>query len=184
MRILTSETKDQTRRTFLEISKDKLILSLEKDNGWHEVINMFDSSKEVRLYFDIDSYKNKDAALVKLETLTALNKRFSTTDDDWAICFSPSTEKVSYHILSKKYKCSLSSLRIIAEELKLDWIDKSVYWYDRNEQVDQGYFRLPNQSKTSINKIGLPLIIQQGSISDFLVTDIENLISLPVIANV
>jgi len=179
MRILISETKDQKKRDFLDISKPELVFALEKDNGWHEVIDMFDSENEVRLYFDIDSYKILDPLIVKNETLTVLNRVFLTNNADWAICSANTSEKVSYHIMSRKYKCSLKILRKIVHDLNIEWIDKSVYWYDRNERMDQGYMRFPNQSKTSINKIGAPLTIEQGSISDFFITDTENLTLFP-----
>ena len=146
---------------------------MENDNGWHEVIDMFNSENEVRLYFDIDSYKILDPEIVKTETLAVLNSVFSTNNDDWAICSAHSKEKVSYHILSRKYKTSLKDLRDIVNDLNIDWIDKSVYWYDRNERTDQGYMRFPNQSKTSINKIGGPLTIEQGSMNDFFITDTD-----------
>ena len=59
---------------------------------------------------------------------------------------------------------------------EFDAIDTSVYWFDMNDHHDNGSFRLPNQSKNSINKPGPPLKVETGDLRDFLVTDVEGLI--------
>lgn len=168
MKILTGETLDKTSRTFIELPIQDVVLGLGEDNGWFEVIDMFDPDSELRMYFDIDTCKH-DKDDVKRKTLDTLNMRLETTDSDWAICQGHRDNRVSYHILSRKYKCSLRALREFVFALDLPWIDKSVYWYDHKEQTDENYFRLPNQSKTSINKTGGPMLIEQGNTEDFLI---------------
>jgi hypothetical protein len=174
MRILTSETIDKSSRTFIELPIDKVIEGLEEDNGWIEVIDMFDPDSEVRIYFDIDTCKH-DKDFVKRSTLDALNMRLSTVDSDWAVCQGHREERVSYHILSRKYKLSLRDLREFCILLDLPWVDKSVYWYDWREPTDVNYFRLPNQSKKAINKEGGPLLIEEGLYEDFLICYTEKL---------
>jgi len=174
MKILTSESLDKSSRTFIEISYAELVKELEEDHGWHETIDMFNPDREVRIFFDVDTY-NKDKDDIRRKTLDVLNLKFNTIDSDWAICNGHNNGKISYHILSKKYKCKLSELRTYVRGLDLNWLDYTVYWYDRNEPEDQSYFRLPNQSKSSINRVGAPLVIEQGSIPDFFVGATEGL---------
>jgi len=176
MKILTSESADKSTRTFIELPIQDVVSGMNTDNGWFEVIDMFDPESEIRIYFDIDTCKH-DKEYVKRTTLDSLNMRLGTVDSDWAICQGHRDNRVSYHILSKKYKCSLRALRDFGLALDLPWIDKSVYWYDHTEQTDINYFRLPNQSKTSINKPGGPMLIEQGSNEDFLIMNTEFLVS-------
>jgi len=77
--------------------------------------------------------------------------------------------------MSKKYKISLNNLRMIANDMKCKYIDTSAYWFSMGYHCDEGSLRLPNQSKTSINKEGPPMKIVQGSIEDFFVSAVENL---------
>lgn len=176
MKILTGESLDKSTRTFINLPIQDVVNGLTTDNGWFEVIDMFDPDSELRMYFDIDTCKH-DKDDVKRKTLDSLNMRLGTVDSDWAICQGHRDNRVSYHILSKKYKCSLRVLRDFGFALDLPWIDKSVYWYDHKEQTDENYFRLPNQSKTSINKPGGPMLIEQGSYEDFLIMHTEFLMS-------
>ena len=83
--------------------------------------------------------------------------------------------KISYHIISKKYKMNLNELRILARKIDKPYIDTSAYWFSINYPYDEGSLRLPNQSKNSINKDGSPMRILQGEIQDFFITDISNL---------
>ena len=174
MRILISETPDRTRRTFLDLPMPEVIQKITEDHGWFEVINMFDPDRELRMFFDVDAPEQDD---VTRKTLDALNERFTASDEDWAICNGSRPGKISYHILSRKYKCSLRFLRSVSKDLGLSWIDTSVYYYDHKEPTDQGYFRLPNQSKGSIHKEGGPLLVEQGELSEFIVMNTEGLVS-------
>lgn len=174
MKILVSETLDKSKREFIDLSYEEVLAGIEKDNGWHEVIDMFDANYEVRMYFDIDAI-NIDKDLVLRQTLDKLNRRLGCGDSDWAICDGSVDKKVSYHILSRKYKCTIADLRHFFASLGLGWIDSTVYWYERNEPYDQAYFRFPNQSKASINKMGSPLRILQGDLCDFFIGLVDDL---------
>jgi len=172
MRILISETKDKEIRKILDIPKQHLIKLLESDYGYHEVIPMEDPKILLRIYFDIEDYDTKD---MLNEILTILNNIFQTTNDDWSISCGTRANKISYHILSKKYKMSLSSLRRLAEKINKPYIDTTAYWFSMEYSYDEGSLRLPNQSKNSINKEGSPMKILQGDIQDFFITQTENL---------
>ena len=177
MRVLVSETPDKSAREILDIPKEELLILLNSDYCLHEVIPMFDNTLPLRVYFDIDSYKG-DAKEILETTLVVLNKVFRTTDDCWAICDGSRVGKVSYHIVSKKYKMSLAAQRKLVDKTlikSVPYIDSSAYWFTMNNPKDEGYLRLPNQSKDTINKEGPPLRILQGEIPDFFITDIENL---------
>jgi len=178
MKILVSESSDKETRKILDIPKQHLLHLLKIDNGYHEVINMTDPSKELRVYFDIESYQ-QDFVDILGEVLKLLNGIFNTTNDDWAICdgsrFLEKEFKVSYHILSKKYKMSLTDLRRLVQKLHKPYIDDSAYWFSMYYNRDEGSLRLPNQSKKGINKEGVPMTIMQGEIADFFVTDTDGL---------
>ena len=180
MRVLTGESKDKTQRKTLDIPEEILIELLKEDHGFHEVIDMFDPNIELRVYFDIDAY-NIDEHDVLSKSLELLNSTFKCTSDDWAISSCNRTikdeYKISYHILSKKYKMSLNNLRQLTSLLvkELPYIDTSAYWFSMGYSRDEGSLRLPNQSKNLINKEGEPLKIIQGSIGDFFVTVTHNL---------
>jgi hypothetical protein len=176
MRILVHESTDKTQRKILEIPKEHLLHLLKIDNGYFEVIPMEDPSAYLRVYFDIETYENID---VLGEALDVLNSIFKTTNENWAISNgSRNVEKdykISYHILSKKYKMSLNDLRLLVKSLNKSYIDYTAYWFIIDYKCDEGAFRLPNQSKMGINKIGTPMTIVQGEIADFFVTDVCNL---------
>jgi hypothetical protein len=176
MKILCGESEDKLQRKMFEIPKENLIELLKTDNGLHEVIDMFDPSILLRIYFDIEGY-NVDSKKVLDESLDVLNNYFKTNSDCWAIAECNREEKTSYHILSKKYKMSLTNLRLLANDLhkKLPYIDTSAYWFSMGYGSDEGSLRLPNQSKKSINKEGPPLIILQGELEDFFVCSFDNL---------
>lgn len=176
MKILCGESEDKQQRKIMDIPKDILIELIKTDYGLHEVIDMFDPSIELRIYFDIEAY-NVDSIKVLEESFEILNKYLKTTNDEWAISSCNREDKTSYHILSKKYKISLIHLRLLANDLhkELSYIDTSAYWFSMGYCADEGSLRLPNQSKKSINKEGPPLIILQGSLEDFFVSSFDNL---------
>ena len=180
MRVLTGESKDKTQRKTLNIPNDILIELLKEDHGFHEVIDMFDPNIELRIYFDIEAY-NINTYDVLSKSLELLNTTFQCRSDDWAISSCNralgNEYKISYHILSKKYKMSLNNLRQLTSLLvkELPYIDTSAYWFSMGYSRDEGSLRLPNQSKHLIHKEGQPLKIIQGSIEDFFVTDTDKL---------
>ena len=169
MKILISETLDKSRRTFCTLTVEEVRKGIEQDNGWFEVIDMYDPDAYVRIYFDIDAYDTMDKEYVKQTVLSTLHSYFSTKDEDWAICFSPNAKKISYHIFSRIYKCTLRTLRALVKQMNMKWIDKSVYYYDRKEPTDEAYFRLPNQSKHSIHKEVAPFRMEQGDLHECLI---------------
>ena len=130
--------------------------------------------------FGQKSYHKGDFIDILGEVVNILNTIFNTTNDDWAICdgsrFLEKDFKVSYHILSKKYKMSLNDLRKLVKQLDKPYIDTTAYWFSMFYGRDEGSLRLPNQSKKGINKIGVPMTIVQGTIGDFFVTDTSSLI--------
>jgi len=172
MRILVSEKVDKTERLYLDIPRNHLTQLLQSDHGYHEVIPMENPSIPLRVYFDIEEYSNLD---MLDEILTILNSLFKTTNDDWAVCCGSRDTKISYHIISKKYKMSLNDLRKLATKINKPYIDTTAYWFTMEYDYDEGSLRLPNQSKISINKEGTPLKILQGDISDFFVTETDGL---------
>ena len=176
MKILISETEDKIQRTIIDIPKEHLVKLLESDHGYHEVIPMEDPSIPLRVYFDIEEYSNKD---MLDEVLCILNTIFKTTNEDWAITNGSrqidTQYKISYHIMSKKYKMSLSNLRKLAAKINKPYIDTTAYWFSINYGYDEGSLRLPNQSKDSINIEGSPMKILQGDIHDFFITDTKDL---------
>ena len=179
MRILVSESSDKETRTVINIPKQHLLHLLKIDNGYHEVIPMEDPSIPLRVYFDIESYHKGDFVDILVEVLDVLNGIFNTTYEDWAISdgsrFLEKDFKVSYHILSKKYKMSLTDLRRLVQKLHKPYIDDSAYWFSMYYNRDEGSLRLPNQSKKGINKEGIPMTIVQGEIADFFVTSTSGL---------
>ena len=179
MKILVNESKDKETRKIIDIPKQHLLHLLKIDNGYHEVIPMEDPSVLLRVYFDIETYHTEHFVDILGEVLEVLNGIFNTSNDDWAICdgsrFLEKDFKVSYHILSTKYKMSLSDLRRLVQKLHKPYIDDSAYWFSMYYNRDEGSLRLPNQSKKGINKDGPPMSIVQGALSDFFVTDTDGL---------
>lgn len=179
IRILVNESSDKETRKILDIPKQHLIQLLQIDNGYHEVIDMMDPSIELRVYFDIEEYHTGSFVDILGEALNIFNGIFKTTNDDWAISdgsrFLEKDFKTSYHILSKKYKMSLTDLRKLIQQINKPYIDTSAYWFSMFYGKDEGSLRLPNQSKKGINKEGGPMTIMQGKIADFFVTDVTGL---------
>ena len=174
MKILYGESVDKKQRYMIDLPKPLLIELLEKDRGFHEVIDMLDPNVPLRIFFDIETYDNDEHKILE-ESFSILNTYFNCVNNDWAVSSCNRNTKVSYHFMSKKYKTSLNNLRMIANDMKCKYIDTSAYWFSMGYQSDEGSLRLPNQSKTSINKEGPPMKIVQGTIEDFFVSATENL---------
>jgi hypothetical protein len=179
MRILIAETPDKKVKTIIEIEREVLLKELQQDHGWHEVIPMYDSNASLRIFFDIDAC-NKEPSSILEETLTGLHRFFRTTNEDWAIASCHRGKNVSFHIVSRLHKCSLKQLRDIVGfiGLEIPWIDESAYWFSPEDRTEEGSLRLPNQSKGAIHKEGPPLVVEQGDLAEFLVTDVTGLVDL------
>lgn len=179
MRILIAETPDKKVKSILEIDREVLLTELQQDHGWHEVIPMYDSNAPIRVFFDIDAFNKEPSALLE-ETLKVLHSFFHTMNEDWAIASCHREKKVSFHIVSRRYKCSLKQLRDIAMSLhgQAPWIDESAYWFSPEDRTEEGSLRLPNQSKGAIHKEGPPLVVEQGELAEFIVTDLTGLVDL------
>jgi hypothetical protein len=180
MKILLSEAKNKLTREIIELSREEVLEGIVKDQGWVEVFEMYYPSSTVRLFFDVDFAGTATENILDL-SLKAINATFGTTDADWAICCGSREKKVSYHILSKRYKITLEALRKVAAKLKSQhsWFDDTLLYITLESNHELGFLRLPNQSKDSINKPAPPMVILQGDLADFLVTDIEHLEDVP-----
>jgi hypothetical protein len=174
MRILLSESTDKQRHVFGEKTKDEVLAMIREDHNLHEVVDMHDPSKYVRVYFDIDAHVGK-ATLD--DVLKVVCDYFQCTPADWAISDGCRETKISYHILSKKFRIRIQDLRVLAKELNktLRVFDETVYVFTLTSPHEYGYLRFPNQSKDSINKPAPPMRVLQGDLSDFFVTDISGL---------
>lgn len=172
MKILVKESIDKREREIVEISKSDLLSKIQDDFGYLEVIDLADNNSCIRVYFDIDSSTHYD---VLPNLLPALCKYFQCDEKDWAISCGNRPEKMSYHILSRKFSMKIRNLRKVHSLFKKDFpcIDSTVLYYRIDDEAECGYLRFPNQSKDSINKPAPPMKILQGDISDFLVSDTE-----------
>jgi len=147
-------------------------IAAREDHGWHEIIPMYDSGIPIRIFFDIDWDRDRESSDLLQQTLSTINLRFSTVDDDWAIASCHRDDKLSFHILSRRYTITLHQLRTVAKELVaagLSWIDTSAYWYQPHDRQEYGSLRLPWQSKGAVNKVGPPIRIEFGEPADFLI---------------
>jgi len=173
MKILLSESVDKKIRVFKEIPYETVVENLIHDNNWIEVIDAYDPNNKVRIYFDIDGYRLEEDPLQK--TLEELNTTFNCSNEDWAISCGNRKDKFSYHIVSKKYCIQLSDLRNITTRLhsKFKWIDHTLLFIDMFAIDEYLFFRLPNQSKNSINKSAPPMKVIQGELKDFIITGLE-----------
>lgn len=173
MKILLSESIDKKIRVIKEIPYETVMENLIHDNNWHEVIDAYDPNNKVRVYFDIDGYKLEEDPLQK--TLEELNTTFNCSNEDWAISCGSRDDKFSYHVVSKKYCIRLSVLRNITTHLhsKYKWIDCTLLFINMFAIDEYLFFRLPNQSKDSINKPAPPMKIIQGELKDFIITELE-----------
>jgi len=180
MKILLSEAKNKLTREIIELSREEVLEGMVRDQGWVEVFEMYYPSSTVRLFFDVDSRATSQENILDL-SLKAINAQFGTVDADWAICCGSREKKISYHILSKRYKITLDALRKVSAKLKSQhpWFDDTLLYISLESNHELGFLRLPNQSKDSINKPAPPMTILQGDLSDFLLTDIERLEDFP-----
>lgn len=177
MRVLVSETPDKQTQRVLTLSPARLTELIREDHGLHEIIPMIDPKMRVRPFFDIDvdvSGGESDASDVLDAVLTRLNLLFGYSDDAWAIASRCRSEKISFHVVGRHGAVTLRQLRAYAAQIG-DLVDTSVYWPPLWNTCEEGSFCLPNQSKDGINKVGGPLIVLQGELSDFFVTLTEGL---------
>jgi hypothetical protein len=174
MRILVSESPDKQTHQVLTVSVDQLLGLLESDHGLHEIIPMCDPDRIVRPFFDVDvSDGDLDSGEVLDTVLTRLNTVFDCSDGCWAIASRCRPGKISFHLVGHTRTVSLRELRRIAAGADLkDLVDDTVYWPPLWNTAEEGSFCLPNQSKDGINKEGGPLVVLQGSLRDFLVTEV------------
>lgn len=180
MRVLVSESPDKQTQRILTVSSARLAELVREDHGLHEIIPMIDSDILVRPFFDIDmdvSGGEPDAGDVLDTVLTRLNHMFECSDDAWAIASRCRTEKVSFHVVRRHSALTLRDLRSCAARLE-DLVDTTVYWPPLWNTCEEGSFCLPNQSKDGINKEGGSLIVLQGELTDFFVTQTEGLARL------
>ena len=179
MKILLSEAKNKLTREIIELSREEVLEGMKTDQCWIEVFEMYYPYTNVRVFFDIDG--EGDSNTILEQSLKTLNSEFGTTGVDWAISCGSRGKKVSYHILSRIYRITLEKLRNLAKKLHTvhPWFDESLLYISLESNHELGFFRLPNQSKDSINKPAPPMMIVQGDPADFLVTDIERLEDFP-----
>jgi len=175
MRVLTYESKDKQQQTIEELSYEEVLLGLQEDKGWVEVIDAYDQNTFVRAFFDIDSYKEIQEPLIPI--LEELNRLFTCTSDDWAISDGSRSGKISYHVVSKRFSLTIKKLRQITYVLHEQFpiVDYSLLCISPMVNHDLLFFRLPNQSKHAIRKPGTPMRIVQGELGDFCVTHIDGL---------
>ena len=114
MKILVSESVDKRTQNIQTISYESVLLGMKYDNKWVEVIDAFIPSKLVRMYFDIDGYDIDDPLEIALQELNTI---FNCSNEDWAISCGNRGNKISYHILSKKYCISIENLRKITKKI-------------------------------------------------------------------
>ena len=169
-------------RNVREISPEALTVELQTDRSLHEVI---DKNALVRLYFDIDRdtrpifsimRHNRHISLIT-SVLQTLNRIFHTSDSDWAISDGSRHGKESYHLISKKYYCTVSELEAIYAKNNIPYVDKTIVITKKDMSL-----RLPNQSKyVDGQRAAGPAQIRQGEIRDFFVTYTEGLTPWPVV---
>jgi hypothetical protein len=175
VRVLLYENTEKTVRKFQDFDHNVLVKMLETDNGFIEVIPMRTSQTVVRLYFDIDQYDTERNPLE--DVLFLLCQTLRVPKEEWAIAECNRTDKLSYHIVSKTLCATIKTLRILTNTLKSKnpVFDTRVLYFGIGDNHECAYFRLPNQSKSSIGKICRPIKIVSGSISDFIITHTDNL---------
>jgi hypothetical protein len=171
--------KSEDTNIFIERDELVQILNRREDHSWTEVIPVRDGTLIVRVYFDIEVLSTTETASSLLNTImTILNAEFKTSNDDWAIASCHRDNKLSFHILSRKYKISITILKTVVMKLLYNGcpgIDLTVYeatW--GTPKVAR--LRLPWQSKKgAANGDAPPLLIESGTIEDFLITSSDNL---------
>ena len=151
------------------------------DHSLHEVFLIGDDKKNIRVFFDVDyvmehTHDPWNAAFILTSMLSRLNRLFGTTDSDWAIAQCHRTNKVSFHILSRKYCCPVTSVLDIYKQVNLIFVDSILL----SNASKFKKLRLPNQSKIVDGKwVASPMHIVQGELSDFLISDTVGLTLLP-----
>ena len=175
MKILTYESKNQKERTIVEMTESELEKALEEDKGLIEVIPMRDHKTLVRVFFDIDQPNVSEDPFEKV--MEIIKEKTGCEAGDWAISKCHRSDKISYHITSKKYCISIKDLRTLTKKCSREYsvFDYKGLYFGIDDEMESGYFRLPNQTKKAINKDSPPMNIVSGKVSDFFVTRIEGL---------
>jgi len=178
MKILINESVDKKTRTIINVDKQELINRLATDLGYVEVIPMDDVNAYVRIYFDIDQPDVTDDPLEKV--INMVSAKFACEKDTLSIASSHREGKLSYHIVSNKFAIQLKTLRRATRQLKTEYsvFDDKVLYFGLCDELECGYFRLPNQTKRALNKNAPPLTIMSGIIEDFFITDVQSLVFL------
>jgi hypothetical protein len=176
MNVLIYESLDKKVRRFQYIRREDILERLKVDDGLLEVIPMRNPNILVKPYFDIDDSNPETISLSDI--LKMLSLEFQCEESDWVVATAPREDKISYHIVSKKYKTTVSKLRDISKRLarKTSVIDDKCLYFAISDELESGYFRLPNQSKKTINKNSPVLKVLVGNIEDFVVTMVGDLI--------
>ena len=176
MNVLTYESLDKKVRKFEYIRREDIVSRLSRDDGLLEVVPMRNPNILVKPYFDIDDYNPERDLLIDIIKLLCLE--FQCEQSDWVIASANREDKISYHIVSKKYKTTISKLRVITARLAsiTPVFDIKCLYFAITDELESGYFRLPNQSKKTINKSSPILKIVSGNIEDFVVTMVGDLI--------
>ena len=176
MKVLTYESLDKKTRTIKNISPEVLEIELQEDNGLVEVIPMTDPKRLVRIYFDIDIYDTKIDPIEKI--MNIICEYFNCPTEDWAIGTCHRESKLSYHIISRKYCVSIQTLRDITGRFHkiVPAFDTRHLYFGIQDELECGYYRLPNQSKKALNKEGPPVKIESGYIRDFFITYTDGLV--------
>jgi len=177
MRVLTYESPDKHIQKIETIPYRNVLAALNEDHGWIEVIDAYDQNNLVRMFFDVDSYSGSDPLT---QIMGVLNAMFKCAIDDWAISDGTRKGKFSYHILSKRFSITLKHLRKITSKLHSmhPSIDHTLLFISPLATNELLFFRLPNQSKNTLHKVGAPMHILQGELADFIVTHTSGLTTI------
>jgi len=103
MKILYGESVDKKQRYMIDLPKPLLIELLEKDRGFHEVIDMLDPNVPLRIFFDIEIYDNDEHKILE-ESFSILNTYFNCVNNDWAVSSCNRNNKVFIILCQKNIK--------------------------------------------------------------------------------
>lgn len=175
MRVRSLETDNDS----IDIERPQLldILTKREDRCWAEILPTRNARTLLRVYFDIDAKRPaKDAPVVLSAILKRLNAGFNCSTEDWAIASCHRSNKVSFHIVSRRYMTTVGMLRRVGYHLRYfyRWIDTSVYSYQWGTSGGSA-MRLPWQSKNAKHSKAPPFIIESGEEADFLITCTDGL---------
>ena len=175
MKILTYESKNKKERTIVELTETDVENELKEDKGFVEVIPMRNHNIPVRIFFDIDQPNITEDPLER--TMEIICKFTGCDVNSWAIASCHRSDKLSYHITSKTHCISIRELRELTKKCSREYsvFDYMGLYFSIEDEMECGYFRLPNQSKKVINKTAPPITILNGNVSDFFVTRTEGL---------